>query len=98
MSLPPAIPIFLAGLALLLSAGQMAHARPSFPVLSIASDRRGQTTPAPGPASGCALNRWKKLQAGGGPVTQRLNATQSVIKFAVVAKVRGRSVGHKFVL
>ena len=64
MSLPPAIPIFLAGLAMLLSAGQMAHARPSFPVLSIASDRPGLTTLAPGSASGCALNRGKSYRHG----------------------------------
>jgi hypothetical protein len=36
MSLPPAISIFLAGLTMLLLAGQMAHARLSFPVFSIA--------------------------------------------------------------
>mgnify|MGYP001815458615 CR=1 FL=1 len=98
MSVPTTIPIFLAGLTMLLSAGKMAHARPPFPVMSIASDRPGLTTLAPRSVSGCPLNRWKKLQAWSGPVTQRLNATQSVIKVAAVTKVRGRSVGHQFVL
>ena len=98
MSLPPAIPIFLAGLTMLLFAGQMAHARPSFPVFSIASDRPGLTTVAPRSASGRELSRQNKSRAWGSPVTGGLNAIQSVIMAAVVAKVRSWSVSSAHAL